>query len=43
MGKEDKNNKEELKTLKKMVDYFEGSEWEIYITQRIQEIENVQE
>lgn len=42
LGKEDKENKEELKTLRKMIDYFEGSEWEIYIMQRIQEIENAQ-
>ena len=39
-GKDKENHKEELKTLKKMIKYFKGSEWEILINSRIKEISN---
>ena len=39
-GKDNEKHKEELKTLKKMVKYFKGSEWETLINSRIEEISN---
>lgn len=36
----DKDNKNELKALKKLLPYFEGTSWESAINSRIQEIEN---
>ena len=39
-GNDNEKHKEELKTLKKMVKYFKGSEWETLINSRIEEISN---
>ena len=39
-GNDNEKHTEELKTLKKMVKYFKGSEWETLINSRIEEISN---